>query len=298
MSGIDFDVMRDELCDVFDTKMWAKVESRVQYEHHRLALAAGVRRVLAIAEGVGEQVVAVYLGGSIAKGRERVDSDVDLMVVLDEASWERRRVARDVSFIWFDILPGWENYAEGRYVPVGYVERVMAEGSEPAMNGVDGVMCVWGQDVLGEVTGVYARDRHEEKMASFWAQLQGNRYCFWEEGKRMGEVYLKSKAAMEVVLFGMRVILVENDIVFECHKQLMTQVRGAVKKPVGIEDKAGRLLREMSDEAMDDFYHSLLTWWEGLGGGRRALEADEMVSLYQLDCEMSWYTGRHAVTDW
>ncbi|QQE12908.1 nucleotidyltransferase domain-containing protein [Planctomycetota bacterium] len=290
----------DEL-GVFDDVMWTQLGEWMKYDHHRCALASGVKRLIENAARNEERLVGIYLGGSIAKGKERVDSDVDVLVVMDDVDWEKRRQRKDVSFIWFDVLKGWDGYLEGRYLPEGYVRELLERGSEPARNGFVGAKLVWGEAVcaegdVGELVKRYPEEDVERKAASFMAQLQGYRWSFWHEAMRMEDVYLLSKSALEVVTFAGRLVLLENRVLFQCHKQMMRLVGGVVNKPTDFEKKAERLLRELSDDAMRDFYDGLLKWW-GEKGGRGELESNEMVAVFQLDCEMSWFTGTHAVSD-
>ena len=62
------------------------------------------------------------------------------------------------------------------------------------------------------------RDHHTEKIAAFHSQLQLNRWFFWAEAKRRGDRYLQVRAATEMVLFGCRLVLAHNRLLFALSK--------------------------------------------------------------------------------
>ncbi len=66
-------------------------------KHHEEAMNAAVARVLS-----EKEPIAILLGGSIARGVERPDSDVDLIVVVTDNEWDARYRQSALTFLWTD----------------------------------------------------------------------------------------------------------------------------------------------------------------------------------------------------
>ena len=109
--------------------------------HHAKAADAAVERLTSSGEPI-----AVYLGGSIAKGLEREDSDVDLIVIVGLEVMEKRRISNSASFLWTD-LADWEGgYVEGRYLSREFVREAVDRGSEPTRWSFVGARKLWGSN--------------------------------------------------------------------------------------------------------------------------------------------------------
>ena len=77
-----------------------------------------------------ETCLGIIVGGSVAKGLEREDSDVDVMlVVTDELHRERWEKNQLVYFnVEFCDYPG--GYIDGKYVTMDYVRAAADRGNE------------------------------------------------------------------------------------------------------------------------------------------------------------------------
>jgi predicted nucleotidyltransferase len=75
--------------------------------------------------------LALLVGGSVAKGTAREDSDVDCSLVATDEEWLRRQEARDYSFYLKEEVcdyPG--GYAEFRIYSLDFLKEVAKRGTE------------------------------------------------------------------------------------------------------------------------------------------------------------------------
>jgi len=259
-------------------------------DHHRRAAEKALDRLL---EQVPE-LVAVLVGGSIAKGIEREDSDVDLIVVIPDDAYARRLAENCVSFFWNDLCDYTGGYVEGKLVGRSFIREAAERGSEPTRHAFKGVFPVHCTDdeILKWLSRIpqYPQEQQQNRIDSFLAQFQLNRWFFWGEGVRRGDRYLQVRAATDMVLFGCRLVLACNQMLFPCHKRLIEETLAAPRKPENLQLLIDRFLTELTDEAKKNFCDAI----QQFAGTNKT----DMLSRFQQDVEMSWYNRVHAVSEW
>ncbi len=239
-------------------------------------------------------VVLILLGGSIAKGIERPDSDVDLIAVVTDARYERCIAEQEVAFLWTDIADWEGGYLEGRYVSRSFVLQAAERGSEPTRWSFIGAKPVWGQDAEIEAAipriPVYPEFDRERRLDAFMAQVGVCRYYFWEEAVRRNDPYLRAWSGVQVVLFAARAVLAHDRVLFPNQKRLMETLAKCPSKPSDFDGLAERTLSG-DGEACDALCQAMVA----LVGSRRT---EGVPSRFQQDVEMSWFTGSHDVAEW
>lgn len=263
-----------------------------QYPHHR----DSVQKLLDyFADTPG--VLAVVLGGSVAKGLARPDSDVDALVILTEPAYEARRAEGRLS----ECISGYCTYPEGyfdiKYLTKAFLSAVSDHGSEPARNAFRSAVCLRSSDpeipVLVSRIAVYPKALKADKMLSFYSALSLNTGYFWDMS-RHDNLFLKVRTASEIVLWGFRLLLADREVLFPCQKALAATVRALPDKPEGIAEKADQFLSRMDDESKEAFVSAVL------GGIRYTPPEDysEVLTRYIDDFEQWWLNGRPNVIEW
>src|SRR5690349_24772735 len=79
-----------------------------------------------------EEVQALILGGSLAHGFGTAGSDVDVMMVVSDADYQRRLAAGQTCFFSRELCVYPEGYVDGKYISDQLLEQVIDRGSEPA----------------------------------------------------------------------------------------------------------------------------------------------------------------------
>lgn len=141
-------------------------------------------------------VMALILIGSVAKGTERADSDPDCAVVLSEEEYaekEKRNVTTET-------VDGLCTYAKARILFCNDAEI---------------------EDLLPRIP-VFQKKEKEEKLLSFYSDFWLNYYYYFKSCPIDG--YMKMRTVAEIIYSLYRMILQENEILFDCNRRLEKQV--------------------------------------------------------------------------
>ncbi len=259
-------------------------------EHHQRAVDKFVEHVRA-----DSNCLAVIVAGSIAKGLESENSDVDVMLIVTEEAFVRRESSGEMAY-WspdFTDYPG--GYIDGKFISVEYMEKVAQCGSEPARAAFDGAFIAWSrapgfEELLARIP-VYQEHERQGKMQSFVSQLLCLQW-YAQEAQKRNDTYLMNWAAVRTVLFGYRLILAYNRILFPYHKWLTAYVRRAPEKPEQLVQLAEQLLQAPSRERVDAFCDRVLKFreWE--------MPPKGWPNRFMEDTELTWLNGRPPVEDY
>ena len=236
-----------------------KVEDIVfQYPHHREA----VKELISIFREK-EGVIALVFGGSVAKHMEREDSDIDAMVIVTEEFYERKRkvncIAECIS-MGDCAYPG--GYFDVKYMTKDYIRDAAEKGSETTRNSFIGSHVLFSADE--EVTElvrripVFQKQEFEEKMLSFFSNLQLNYNYFWKACRPEG--YMKLKVASEIVYSLYRMVLQENEILFPCNRRLEQFVKLAPDQPEHLVEYCEEFCRTLEDDPLDKALEAWKAW--------------------------------------
>ena len=209
-------------------------------ENHRRA----IDRLTTELEG-DPRFLAVILGGSIARGTELPDSDIDLILVASQEEYARRLTERDFGYLNKEVCDYPEGYAEAKVMSLSFIEEIADRGSEPARAAFVGARILSSrvpelENLLARVT-IYPETERVAKIQSFYAHFLIH-YWYLSEAERRNDRYLLLRAAADFALFAGRLILAHNRILFPYHKWFMHELRGAPEKPHDLIDGLEHLL--------------------------------------------------------
>lgn len=270
-----------------------KVEDIVfQYPHHREA----VKELISIFREK-EGVIALVFGGSVAKHMEREDSDIDATVIVTEEFYERKRkvncIAECIS-MGDCAYPG--GYFDVKYMTKDYIRDAAEKGSEPTRNSFIGSHVLFSADE--EVTElvrripVFQKQEFEEKMLSFFSNLQLNYNYFWKACRPEG--YMKLKVASEIVYSLYRMVLQENEILFPCNRRLEQFVKLAPDQPEHLVEYCEEFCRTLEDEPLDKAVEA----WKAWTHYQYPTDSAVCQSRYCDDFEQWWRIPRPLVSEW
>ena len=260
------------------------------FEHHTRAINTAKEKLLS------EQadILAIVLGGSIAKGNAREDSDVDLIVVVPDHQFAGFLESNQITFLRHDCCDYEGGYVEGNFVGRSFIKDAAERGSEPTRYSFVGAYLIHCVDPRIEewlnLIPIYPENQRQGNIDSFYAQFRLNSRFFWREGKRHQDGFLMHRAAVEIVLFGCRLILAYNRLLFPGQKQMIEQLELAEQKPDDLISKVRRFMTDMTEDAKEDFCQAIEEFadWS---------DADTLSRFIQ-DVEMSWFNRIHAVSEW
>lgn len=201
-------------------------------------------------------VIALLLGGSLAHGFDSATSDVDVMMVVSDE--EHRRRLRDGATCFFsrELCTYADGYVDGKYISKGFIEQVRDRGSEPARFAFQDARILFCRDatlpaLLAE-TARYPIEQKDERLWRFQAQFEA---WYWYSGEALkrGNLPLLRTAIAKLTLFGGRIVLAHNELLYPYHKWFLRVLEGAPEKPPALLSLIERLAAEPDRETIDAF---------------------------------------------
>jgi len=243
-----------------------------------------------------KSVIAVLIGGSIAKGCERVDSDIDAIVVVTDQRYNELYETYRLS----ETILGYCTYENGyfdiKYVNKGYLKSVARNGSEPARVSFEKSWCIYSTDkeiesFIQEIP-VFQKQEKAKKMLAFYSAFELNNGYFWSISN--DNPYSKARAITDIVLFGLRLILQDREILFPCNKGLLSTVSKLGKEAKSIVEKAEKLISTGDTLSKDDFASSVMDFIEY----EPPKEFSEVLTSYINNHELWWYKNSPVIAEW
>ena len=203
-----------------------------------------------------EGVVAIVLDGSVVKGNARPDSDIDAIIVVTEEKYERLAAEKRLA----EVVTGHCTY-EGGYFDLKYktksiLRRSALYASEPTRNAYEKAVVVYSADdeipALVAQIAAYPTAEKADKIACFNANLQLNRSYFLHI-VRAENAYMRAHLAQEIVYSVYRLVLIENEVLFPCHRRLEDAVRSCKKRPENLLELGAKFLKDITVENAEAF---------------------------------------------
>jgi hypothetical protein len=198
--------------------------------------------------------------GSVARGEATVGSDLDFVLVATDEEYVRRQAEKNLFYTTDDFTNRSGGQAGGYIIDFQYLLDAVERGDERTR-----FQFVKAQIVLSRIANleqvlasiaVYPEHERIEKMKSFYSQLPLH-LSFMELAEYSQNAYLLSETAVALVLFGGRLILAHNRMLYPNRKWFMREFEKALDKPDGIIDAATQLLREPGIKNAKAFYDSI-----------------------------------------
>ncbi len=240
-----------------------------------------------------DRYLAVIITGSVAKGEERDDSDIDFILVVTDEEYKKRK--RRNRLMFFDTqycdYPG--GYVDGKIVNLAFLKIVAERGSEPARDAFRDAWIAFSkipelEEILKKIP-IYQKDEKAEKIQSFLAQFD-IAYWFIGEAERRKDKYLLTRAATDLVLFGGRLILAHNEIIYPYHKLFMNALKKAPEKPENLIELIEELLKEPNSKNAQALYDTIKSFKKWRIKGFPSVQ-------FMIDTELAWFEGKPYIGD-
>ena len=241
------------------------------------------------------EFIGLIIGGSVAKGFARPDSDVDFMMVASDEAYERRLAERDLFINRQDLTDYEGGYVDGKIIDRGFLEDVAARGNEPSRAAFEGAYLAFSHDdSLGDLVEripVYPEQGHEDRLRKFYA-MSFIQHWLMNEASRHDNRYTILRAASQLSLFAGRLILAHNRRLFPYHKWLPRTLEVVPDKPDNFMDDFNALLDEPGIESASRLFESTRDFHDW---GVSDLDA---YTWFMTDVEWSWMSGTTPMEDW
>jgi hypothetical protein len=250
------------------------------YPHHQ----ATIQRVIEHFQN-NPAFPAMLIAGSLAKGRGRPDSDVDIMLIATDDEYARRSAENNLTYFTMDFCDYPGGYIDGKIIDIGFLKDVAAKGSEPARSAFAGAYIAYSSlpelpDLLAKIP-VYQEAQHLRKLESFYAQIQALQWYVGEAEKHQNP-YLMMHVVSDLVLYGGRMILAYNRILYPYHKWFLAYVADAQQKPDNFMQLIKTLLEQPSKTNADQFIETLLNFTDW------PKPSESWPMRFMLDSEWNW----------
>ena len=189
------------------------------------------------------ETVAVVVVGSVARGTPRLDSDIDVYLVVTEEAFEQAQADQRLSYITTEGVGYEGGYVDVKVASIEYLRRAVVAADEPARASFAGARVTWARDdeverLVREIP-VVAPDAHRALARSFVAQARLQAFYFLRHGHEHDDPVLLHHAATHLAFAAGRALLAHNGQLFQGPKYLLGAVEALPSKPDGI----GELLR-------------------------------------------------------
>ena len=240
------------------------------------------------------EVQALLLSGSIAHGFHSRTSDVDIMIFLSEEDHQKHAKSGQLTFFNTELCTYEGGYVDGKYLSLGFLKEVLEKGSDPARFAFEGSQILFSridgldQDICKIVE--YPIEEKAERIRRFHAQLEAwHWYC--GEALRKENRYLLGTAVSKLILFGGRLILTHNELLYPYHKWFLNVLERAKEKPSDLMECIHALSESHTVENIEAYYETVKTFqpWSSNPNGWGA--------QFMLDSELNWMDGRTPVDD-
>lgn len=241
-----------------------------------------------------EGYLAVIVGGSVAKGVETEYADIDIMLVVTDGMYEKRKAEDALLYFSTEFCDYPSGYVDGKIINLEYLHAAAERGNEVTRAAFEGAFAAYSAiptiDALITRIPAYQTEEQHEKIRAFYAQFECA-YWFFGEALRRDDGYLRSHAVSSLILYGGRLILAHNQILYPYHKLFMTALKRASAKPENLMDLIDALLEEPTAETAQAFHDAVASF-------RQWNEPPELWSVrFMKDTELAWLDNRAYVGD-
>lgn len=240
------------------------------------------------------EIQALLLSGSIAHGFQSPTSDIDIMIFVSEEDYQKRFQTGGLHFFNTDLCTYEGGYVDGKYLSLNFVKQVLEKGSDPARFAFEGSQVLisrvnsFAEDVCR--IAEYPIAEKAERIKRFYAQFEAwHWYC--GEALVKGNQYLLGTSISKLILFGGRLILTHNEMLYPYHKWFLKVLEGAREQPSDLMACIQSLTQAPTAENVEAFYQKVKTFqpWTD--------NPYHWPVQFLLDSELNWMDGRTPVDD-
>ncbi len=239
--------------------------------------------------------MGLIIGGSVAKGYARADSDIDFMMVATDKEFEQRRAKSNLFINRTDLTDYEGGFVDGKIVSMEYLKLVQQKGNEPTRAAFDGAFVAFskikGLNQLIESIRQYPEELRNNKLRTFYSMSFIQNWLM-NEAERHDNLYTKSRAASQLALFAGRLILSYNRIFFPYHKWFYQYLVRCQQKPEGFMDLMDLLLNKPNAKHSNDLFEAIKDFQDW---GVSDIEA---FSWFMEEVEWGWMRNQASLEDW
>lgn len=260
--------------------------------HH----AASIQNLIAAFQK-NDEILALLLGGSLAHGFARPDSDIDVAIVLTPAAFVAQKATGRLHYNNRELCT-YPGYIDGKYMDEDFLRAVAARGSDPARFAFKDARVLFSrlpglERILADIVR-YPVEQQAGRVERFAAQLLGWRW-YASEAARQQNAYLDLLARQKIVLFSVRLVLALNQEFFPYHKWMLRVLDTVPRQPPGMRAAIDALVRTpgLSGDAIDRYCRDVLAF----AGIDHDTANASWPTFFMRDTELRWMSEEPAIDD-
>jgi predicted nucleotidyltransferase len=263
-------------------------------EHHERALAAYAERASRRPE-----VLGVIATGSVGRGTERPDSDIDLYLVVTEDAFARAVAEHRIIYV-DEHGADWDHgYFDIKVITPALLDDAAERGDEPMRDSLRIARVVWdrGEHLAERIAAaaVLSDREWDGRVAAQVPQVWLHAGYFLDCAARDGDPFLAASSAVHAVTAAHRTMLALHRTLYTGPKRLRADAAALPGLPAGWIELTDRVLAEQTPEAGAELIAAVTgAVRETLGGEP---DFDAALSDFVLDNELAWRT-RAAVPEY
>ncbi len=241
-----------------------------------------------------EGLLAVLLAGSLAHGFAKSSSDVDILLIITDEEYEKKKTEKKLAFSVWDFVTYKGGYVDCKFLCPSSIKRIADKGSDPARYAFKDSVFLLCRDeslkTLIQKVSVYPQHQYENRRYRFVCQILAWKW-YMSQAEEKESLYLKYLSAQRLVLFACRSVLNENAMLYPYHKWLLKETEMAKNKPGGFMGIVESFLSKPSFTGAQSLADSILAFL-----GVKEQEVD-WSNQFMKDSEMNWIEHEAPIDD-
>lgn len=231
--------------------------------------------------------LAVIVTGSVARGTERADSDVDLYLVVTDGALEHARQVERLMYTDTEHVRYEGGYLDIKVASERYLDAAAEHADDPMRASFVGARIAWSrcdglEDRISRILEV-PDSVWNEHMASFIAQTRLHGEYFLRQGFELGNRFLLQHAGVHLASAACRALLAANRVLFPGPKYLEMTVASLPDKPPGFDGAIAGLLADPTPETADAVMGALEAFRDW------PIPREQTLSRFVRDNELAWF---------
>ena len=240
-------------------------------------------------------VLGVVLVGSVARGREREDSDVDVYLVVDDERFAAETARGRYAWVERQGLDYPGSYIDIKLVSPTYLQTAIERADDPTRASFVGARVAWSElDGLADTVAripVLPDDVWEERIRSHVAQARLYGGYFLRQAVERGDGFLRRHAGLHLALAAARAALAANHVMLPGPKYV-SKLMLTIEAPDGFVEAWSRVVDDPDTDSGRELLRILDEWLAG------DLTPDETLSTFIRDNELAWLRGTVPAEFW
>jgi hypothetical protein len=239
--------------------------------------------------------LALIIIGSLASGRERESSDIDLYLVVTDEAFHAVRQTRSYFYGSWNPNEFFGVGIDGKVVGKEFLREAVKRGNEPTRASFTNAYTEFSKDPeimpLVRQICVYPEWEHKDRCRAFYGMMKHFRYEGEQAFQNHNQFYYQT-CTQNLVFFAGRLVLGHNRVLYPCRKSLFRVLEQAVDQPVDFKIHSEKLLGSYDIGLFIDYYESIAKKYSCYD-----MPDDKRIGIL-LDNELNWFTGAPSFDEW